>query len=133
MTMMETLRKTQKKYGTLALSLAIALGIACFLLGFKPIGKGFILGSLFSVINFTLMGETMPMRMGLSRKKVTGIAFLMILLRYGLMAVPLALAIRMDQFHLAAVITGLFNVQLVIMTDHIWHMRLTKTRNKQAL
>ena len=133
MRIMETLRETQKKYGTLALSLAIVFAVACFLLGFKPIGKGLILGSLFSVLNFTLMGVTLPMRMGFSRKKLTGIAFLMILLRYGLMAIPLAIGIRMSQIDLAAVVIGLFTVQLLIMAEHVFRLLQMKTRNKQVL
>ena len=133
MSIIETVRKTERKYGSFALSIAIAAGIACFLFGVKPIGKGLILGSLFSVVNFTLMGETLPMRIGHSRKKVTGMAFLMILLRYSLMAVPLAVGIKLDQYNLAAVIAGLFSVQLLIMTDHTFRMVIMKTRNNQVL
>ncbi len=130
---MEILRQTERKYGTRALFVAVAVGIACFLFGFKPIGKGLVLGTLFSAVNFTLMGETLPMRLGYSRKKVTGIAFLMILLRYALMAVPLAVGIRTQQFSLPAIIVGLFSVQLVIMTEHIFRLVLMKTRNNQVL
>lgn len=130
---METVRETERKYGSFALSVAIAAGIVCFLFGFKPIGKGLILGSLFSVVNFTLMGETLPIRIGHTRKKGTGIAFLMILLRYALMAVPLIVGIKLDQYNLAAAITGLFSVQLVIMMDHTFRLIIMKTRKNQAL
>jgi len=130
---MGTVRETERKYGTFALSFAVAAGIVCFLLGLKPIGKGLVLGSLFSVINFTLIGESLPMRIGHSRKKVTGIAFMMILLRYALMAAPLGVGIKMNQFNLAAIIAGLFSVQLLIMAEHIFRLIIMRTRNNQVL
>ena len=129
---METVRETERWYGAAALSIAVTVAIVCFLLGFKPAGKGLILGSLFSIANFTLIGETLPMRIGLSRKKVTVLAFLMILFRYALLAVPIATAIRLDQIQLAAVIAGLFIVQMVIMAEHLFRLILMKTRNKQV-
>ncbi|MDZ7831043.1 MAG: ATP synthase subunit I [Desulfobacterales bacterium] len=129
---MEAVRETEKHYCSIALGIAVIAAIICFMLAFKPIGKGLILGSLFSAANFILMGETLPMRIGRSRKKAAGISFLLILLRYVLMAIPLVLSIQMAQFHLAATIIGLFSVQLVIMSEHISrHIRM-KTRKSQV-
>jgi hypothetical protein len=129
----ETLRATEKRYGSVALSIAVGAALVLFLLGLKPLGKGLILGCLFSVFNFALMGETLPMRIGSSRKKGFGIALLMLFLRYALLAVPLAAAIRMDQFHLASTIAGLFLVQLIILLEHLFRFIILKTRNHQAL
>jgi len=66
---METVKGLQKKYCSLAVIAAIFIGLVMILAGHKPVGKGLILGTLFSVINFVLMGETLPVKMGKSRPK----------------------------------------------------------------
>lgn len=129
---MEAVRETEKHYCSIALGIAVIAGIICIILAFKPIGKGLILGSLFSTANFILMGETLPMRIGRTRKKAAGISFLLIFLRYVLLAIPLILSIHLAQYHMAATIIGLFSVQLVIMTEHISrHIRM-RTRKTQV-
>ena len=116
---MESVKDTQKKYGSLAVTAAIFIGLVMILAGYKPVGKGLILGSLFSVINFVLMGETLPVKMGKSRRTATFWSLGSILFRYFLMAIPLFLAIKMEQFSLIASICGLFMVQLMILADHL--------------
>jgi hypothetical protein len=115
---MESVKETQKKYCSLAVVAAILIGLVMILAGQRPVGKGLILGTLFSVINFVLMGEALPLKMGKSRQKVLFFSMGSILFRYFLMAIPLFLAIKMDQFNLAASICGLFMVQLMILADH---------------
>ena len=114
---MEAIRQTQKKYCSRAIVTAIALGGFLILIGHQPVGKGFILGSIFSVINFILIGETLPSRLGKTRSKTVLIALGSIFLRFGLMAVPLILAVKFDQFNLFAVIFGIFTVQMMIIAD----------------
>ncbi len=128
----KTIRETEKKYASLALSIAVAAGLIFFMLSLKPVGKGFILGSLFSVINFILMGETLPMRVGHLRKKASGIALLLILSRFFLMALPLVASIRMAQFNTAATVCGLFLVQAVIMAEHTGGFIYMKVHKKQT-
>jgi hypothetical protein len=115
---MESVKETQKKYCSLAVVAAILIGLVMILAGQTPVGKGLILGTLFSVINFVLMGETLPVKMGKSRQKAFFFSLGSILFRYLLMAIPLFLAIKMDQFNLVASICGLFMVQLMILADH---------------
>ena len=117
--MMGSVKETQKKYCSLAMSAAILVGLVMILAGQKPVGKGLILGTLFSVVNFILMGETLPIGIGKSRPKTFFFSLGSILVRYLLMAIPLFLAIKMDQFNLVASICGLFMVQLMILADHL--------------
>lgn len=123
----EQLRQTQKKYGSIAMFIAILVGLLFILLSKQPIGKGFILGTLFSVLNFTAMGISLPYRIGISRQKATVISGLSLLLRYVLLAVPLVIAIRMDQINLAAVICGLFMIQILILTEHVFKLYFPAT------
>ena len=114
---MEAIRQTQKKYCYKAMVTAIALGGFLILIGQQPVGKGFILGTIFSVINFILIGETLPFRLDKTRGKTFLVALGSILFRFGVMAVPLILATKFDQFNLFAVIFGIFVVQMVIIAD----------------
>jgi hypothetical protein len=110
---------TQKRYGTTAMMAAIFMGITLILLGYKAQAKGLILGSIFSVLNFVLMGEILPLIVGPSKKRSSFISFGSIVIRHGLLAVPLILAIKMEQLDFATTVCGLFMVQVVIMGDHL--------------
>ena len=114
---MEAIRQTQKKYCSRTMVTAIVLGGFLILVGQQPIGKGFILGAIFSVINFILIGATLPYRLGKTKSKTFQVALGSIFFRFGIMAVPLILAVKFDQFSLFAVIIGIFAVQLVIIAD----------------
>ena len=129
---MEQIRQTQKKYCSLAITLAIFTGVSFFFFGLKPIGKGLILGTIFSIVNFVLMGESLSMKLGKSKNKTVGLSLLSIFLRYGLMAIPIAAAIKLERFNLAATVCGLFMVQLVILTDSILRLIYTSTQKKTA-
>ena len=116
---MESIRQTQKKYCSQAIAAAIIAGLLFILAGQKPIGKGLILGTLFSVVNFVLMGELIPLRLGHSKPKTYLISFGSIVIRYGLLALPLLMAIKFEQFNLWAVICGVFMIQIVILVDYL--------------
>lgn len=130
---MKQIRETQKKYCSIAITIAIFAGIFFILFDLKPIGKGLILGTIFSIFNFILMGETLPMKIGISRKRASAFSFLSILFRYGLMAVPLALSIKFDRFNMAATVCGLFMIQFVIIADGVIRIVYSTTRKKTTL
>ena len=110
---------TQKRYGTTSMMAAIFMGIVFILVGQKALAKGLILGSIFSVLNFVLMGEILPLIVGPSRKRSSLISFGSIAIRHGLLAVPLIFALKMDSLDFAATVCGLFMVQIVIIGDHV--------------
>ena len=114
---MEAIRQIQKKYCYRAIGAAVALGGFLILIGQRPVGKGFILGTIFSVINFILIGEMLPFRLGKTKGKTFLVAQVSIFLRFGLMAMPLILAVKFDEFNLLAVIFGIFAVQMMIIVD----------------
>ncbi len=112
-------RETQKKYGSRAMVAAIIAGLLFIMAGQKPIGKGLLLGTIFSVINFVIIGETIPFTLRKSKRKIYLVSFGSIIVRYGLLALPLILAIQLQQFNLVAVIFGIFMIQIVIGADHL--------------
>jgi hypothetical protein len=115
---MTTVRDTQKKYGSRAMMVCIFISLGFILMGEKAMGKGLILGSIFSVVNFVLIGETLPARIAKARRKTFFISLGSIFFRYVLMAIPIVLAVKFDKFNLYAAVAGLFAVQLVILADH---------------
>ena len=101
------------------MTVAIIAGLFLVVIGQQPIGKGLVLGAIFSVVNFVLMGETLPMRLGKSKRKTVTLALGSITFRYVLLAIPLVVAIKFDQFNVFAAILGIFMIQLVILGDHL--------------
>jgi asparagine N-glycosylation enzyme membrane subunit Stt3 len=118
---MESIRQTQKKYCSRAVILAIGIGFFLIIAGQKPIGKGLILGTIFSIINFVLIAETLPIRIGKTKGKTFFLTLGSIFFRYLVLAVPLMMAIKFEQFNLFAVIAGIFTVQIIIMADHLFN------------
>ena len=103
--------------------IAIIAGLFLVLIGQQPIGKGLVLGAIFCVVNFVLMGETLPMRLGKSKRRTVTLALGSIMFRYVLLAIPLVVAIKFDQFNVFATILGIFMIQLVILGDHLIKFR----------
>ena len=128
---MKEIRETQKKYCSLSLVTSIIIGFFLIIAGQSTVGKGLILGTLFSSINFALMGEVLPYKVGKSRGKTYLIAVGSIISRYLLLAVPIVLCIRSpERFNLVAVIIGIFMVQLVILLDYLKSAILLTRRKK---
>ena len=123
---METVRQTQKKYCSIAIIIAIAVAVFFILAGHKPLGKGLILGTIFSIINFILIGESIPLKIGASKKKTRFVSIGSIFSRYILLAVPIVMGIKLDQFNMIAVVSGIFSVQLIILADHLIQYRFTQ-------
>jgi hypothetical protein len=116
---METLKQTQKKYATKTFTLAIVVALFFILIGQKPVAKGLILGTVFSVLNFILMGKTITLKFGKSKRKTFSISLGSIILRYLLLAIPLIAALKFEQFNLVAAILGIFMIQFVILAEHL--------------
>ena len=119
---MESIRETQKKYGYRTMVAAIIVGLLFILIGYRPVGKGLVLGAIFSVINFVLIGETLPLRHGKTGSKTFLFSIGSLFVRYALLAVPLIVAVKFEQFNLFAVIIGIFMIQITIMGDHLYKL-----------
>ncbi len=127
---METVRQAQKTFGSRAMMAAITAGFFLILAGHKPIGKGLILGTIFSVINFVLIGQILPLQLSQTRRKAFLFSLGSIIFRYALLTVPLIIAVKFEQFNLPSAICGIFMIQLIIFADHLVNM--IRARRKQA-
>lgn len=116
---METVKHLQKKYGSVAMLIAIVLALALIMAGQKEMAKGLVLGAIFSVINFVLLGESLHLRLGDNRKSSALSFFFFMGLRFGLMTVPIVVAMYYDQYHIVTTIAGIFMVQVVMLAEAI--------------
>ena len=119
---METVKEIQKKYCSWAMGAAIVTSLLLIIVGHKDLGKGLVLGTIFSVLNFILMAEAIPLRLGKSRGKTYSWSLVTVCFRYVLLAIPLVVAIKMEQIHLLSTVIGIFMIQLVILVDNFFHL-----------
>ena len=127
--MMEAVRAIQKKTCSRAMLAAIAGAVVLMLAGEKAIGKGLVLGTLFSVVNFIVMAQLVQRTLSGSRARASASALGSILLRFSLLAVPLVVALRTDAVHFIGVVIGLFMVQLTLVFDSYLQSRLSSNGN----
>ncbi|MFW5936772.1 MAG: ATP synthase subunit I [Desulfosalsimonas sp.] len=120
----------EKKYCARAIKTSVFLALVLVLLSMAPIAKGLVMGTLFSIINFILMGASLPKRIGTSRKRAPVISGISILVRYAILAVPLAIAVQSAQFNLAATVGGLFMIQIQILLDYTAGLYIPEIRKK---
>lgn len=125
---MEEIKRLQKKYCSQAMMMSILVAVAFIFLGYKAVGKGFLLASIFSIINFSLMARFSPLTLRKSQTRARSIALFSIILRYAVLSIPLIISIKTNSLNFAAVVVGLFSVQLVIIFDQIIVNRLALTR-----
>lgn len=116
---MDEIRQTQKKYSSRALVFSIFASLALIIFGQPAIGKGLLLGTLFSILNFILMGKSLTQLIGKTKKRTFIAAIGSIYFRYILLAIPVVIAIKYDKYNFFAVIAGLFSVQFVILAEQV--------------
>ena len=111
-------RQVQKRICSWALSSALVLAVFFLFFHEKAVAKGLVLGTLFSILNFLLLGKTIPMILGRSRPSANAIGVATTLARYFLLAIPMIIALRTVSFDFLAVVVGIFAVQIVTLIDY---------------
>ena len=111
--------EVKKKICIKALVLTLVASIFFILLNERPIVKGLALGSLFSIINFLLLGESIPLALGKTRMKAGMIGLASILVRFSVLAFPLWVGLKSPSFNFAAVVAGIFSIQVVTLVEYL--------------
>ena len=109
----------QKKICSLALTSAVFVALFFLLIHEKTLAKGLVLGTVFSIANFLLMGISIPMTIGKSRYRAGSIGLASIFVRYILLAIPLVVGIKSNSFNFVAVVVGIFAIQIVTLLEHL--------------
>jgi hypothetical protein len=77
------------------------------------------------------MGETLPLRLGKSKRKTYLFSFGSIFFRYIIVAVPLVMAIKLEQYNLFSTMIGIFLIQFFILAEHVFSL-ISSARGKQV-
>lgn len=117
-----------KYYASRAMMLGIVVSVGAILLGHKPFGKSFMLGALCSSVNVVLMNLLYSNLLFKTKKSASFLAFLSVLIRFGVLAVPLILSLTNKNFNFIGAALGIFSVQIIIFWEHVI---LTKFRQKR--
>jgi len=99
--------------------LGIGVGVISVLLGHKPFGKAFVLGALCSSINFTLMNLFLNDLLFPTKKTASFKAFIFVLIRFGILGIPLILSLTTKSFDFIGAAIGIFAVQMVIIYEKL--------------
>lgn len=128
--MYEEVKKTQKLYCNRAMFFAISVAFIFIILGEKALGKGLVLGTLFSVFNFVIMGMLMARQIaeGQKRARARSMAFLSIFIRFSLLAIPLVVSLKSESINIFGAIAGIFMVQITILFNNLIVSRFSKIR-----
>ena len=116
---MEKIRETERRYASRALIISLIVGSVLIAANFKSEGKGLILGTIFSCINFVLIGETVPSIINKDRRKNIFFSLFSIMLRYLILTFPLILGVKYEAFNFCFVVIGIFSVQLLLIAEKI--------------
>ena len=109
----------QKRISSWSTIIAIVVALLFVVFQEKAIAKGILLGTLFSIINFMLLGKSIPLALGKARTKASGIGLASILGRYALLAIPMIIAIKSTSISFIAVVVGIFAVQIVTLFNYL--------------
>ena len=126
----EEVKKVQKLYCNRAMFYAIGGFFILFFLGYKDIGKGLVLGALFSVFNFVLMGILLSRQIDGAQNKwrARSTAFVSIFLRLAILAIPLVISYKKEAFNIIGAVAGIFMIQFVILFNNLVIGRFFKIR-----
>lgn len=109
----------QKRICSWAMVSALVLGFFFIFIGERAIGKGLVLGTCFSILNFILLGRSITATLGHTRKRASLIGFVSMFSRYIILAIPLLVAVKYDAFDFIAAVIGIFAVQMVTLVDYV--------------
>ena len=117
---MEKIREAEKRYASLAMIISLIVGSVLILANFKSEGKGLILGTIFSCINFVLIGETVPSIINKEKRKRIFFSLSSMALRYLILTFSLILGLKYEAFDFCFVVIGIFSIQLLLIAENIF-------------
>jgi hypothetical protein len=128
--MEDDVKKVQKQYCSRAMFYAISAALILIIIGEKAIAKGLVLGTLFSVINFVIMGFLIPRQVAGSQKRVRAgsLAFFSIFLRFSILAIPLIISQKVEAVNFFGTAVGIFMIQFTILFNNLIVKRFLNIR-----
>ena len=94
---------------------AAVVATGTLLFGYVEAAKGFVLGSIFSLVNFLLMFHLAPSRLAKSGRSAKAHTALSLVTRMGLLAAPVYIGFHRPDISLIWTAVGIFNLQISIL------------------
>jgi hypothetical protein len=116
---MEAIKHFQRRYCGGALTAAILIGLGVYMAGWPTVTRGILLGSLFSCLNFVLLGQSLTRKLLDNHRRGALLTFAAQLGRYLLWAVPVVIAVKWAAVDLPSTVAGLFMVPAGIVLDSV--------------
>ncbi len=116
---MRRIPEIRKRYSLFALLLFFAVSSVCLGLGLEEAAKGLALGALFSVLNFFIMAELLPLQIGKGKRARIILNMGTLIGRYFILAIPLVISLKSGNINFAAVMVGIFAIQISILLDNL--------------
>jgi len=116
---METVKHFQRRYCGGALTAAILIGLGVYMAGWPTVTRGILLGSLFSSLNFALLGRSLTRKLTGDQRPGTLPTLATQTGRYLLWAVPVVIAVKWPAVDLPSTVAGLFMVPACIVLDSV--------------
>ena len=126
----EEVKKVQKLYCNRAMLYAIGGFFILFFLGHKDIGKGLVLGALFSVFSFVIMGMSLERQVAGAKNiwRARSTSFMSIFLRLAILAIPLVISYKTESINFYGAVAGIFMIQFSILFNNLVINRFFKAR-----
>ncbi len=111
--------RVERRICSHAITVSLMLASIFILLNANAVAKGLLLGTLFSIANFLLLSMSIPMTLGKARVRAGLIALGSLLLRYGLLSIPMIVGLKYAAFSFVAVVAGIFSIQIITMFEYV--------------
>jgi hypothetical protein len=85
----------------------------------NAMAKGLLLGTLFGIANFILLGMTVPLTIGKTRTRASFMSLTSLLVRFALLTIPMVVGMKSAAFSFGAVVVGVFSIQIITLVEYL--------------
>ena len=111
--------RVQKRICSLAVFVSLGVASGFIIMGQNAIAKGLLLGTLFGIANFILLGLSVPLTIGKTRTRASFMSLASLLIRFALLAIPMVVGMKSAAFSFGAVIVGVFSIQIITLFEYL--------------
>lgn len=111
--------RVQKRICSRAIVISLGVASGLIIMNQNAIAKGLLLGTLFSIANFILLGMSVPLPIGKTRVRASFITLTSLLIRFALLAIPMVVGMKSAAFSFGAVVVGVFSIQIVTLVEYL--------------
>ncbi len=111
--------RVQKRICSLAIMVNLVAASGLIIMNQNAIAKGLLLGTLFGIANFVLLGMSAPLTIGKTRVRASFITLTSLLIRFALLAIPMVVGLKSTAFSFGAVVLGVFSIQIITLVEYL--------------